>query len=246
MVAFLGGVVIAYASSASYRRRPHANVVDGQLDPQQLVVLDRAALLYIVIGAISFFALQPLLGGVGTVTAVLASLGSLMVVGLCLRLWLARQNSSRAKFWSTTALLPLLSLYTVVQTGFLGNGTTWFVTVASFLFGQSRRRWTYYVLTPVVVFVGLSLFVNYMSARNEIRQLVWHEQAPMSDRLSRVFSIFSEFQWLDFNNRDQAEAIDNRLNRNWLVGLAVERLDAEHSALSAAPDARYTERALTR
>ena len=108
---------------------------------------------------------------------------------------------------------------------FIGFGITWLLIITSFLFGQSRRKWAFYIFAPVVIFVGLSLFVNYMSGRDKIRQAVWREQGATSDRVSKVFSIFTDFQWLDFNNLEQTRAIDRRLNQNWLVGLAIERLE---------------------
>ena len=64
-----------------------------------------------------------------------------------------------------------------------------------------------------------------MAARQEVRQLVWFQQASISDRLERVAGIFQNFQWLDFSNERHREAIDSRLNQNILVGAAVNRLD---------------------
>ena len=78
-----------------------------RLDPRELAALDRAALIYIAIGAIAFFVVGPLLEGVATVTAVISSLGYLLLVGFCLRLWVARQSSDRTKFWLTDGMLTL-------------------------------------------------------------------------------------------------------------------------------------------
>jgi hypothetical protein len=123
------------------------------------------------------------------------------------------------------ALLPLLPLVTLIQGGFLGAGTVWGITIVSFLFVQSKRRFVYFLLAPAVFFVGLSVFVNYMAARDDFRRLVWHQQASIGDRLSRVTDSFQHFEWLDLSNFRHRKFIDLRLNQNEFVGIAVERLE---------------------
>jgi hypothetical protein len=122
--------------------------------------------------------------------------------------------------------LPVIPLATVVQGGFIGFGTYWVLAIVTFLFAQSKRRLGYILVSPAVFFLGLSIFVNYMAARNEIRQLVWYEQASIGDRLNRIGSVFQDFEWLDFSNWRHREAIDSRLNQNLLIGAAVEWLES--------------------
>jgi len=122
--------------------------------------------------------------------------------------------------------LPLLPLVTLTQGGFLGFGTTWAITAASSLFAQSKRKVAYVFAAPVVFFIGLSVFVNYMAARDELRQLVWYEQASLGDRLQRIADVFVNFEWLDLSNSRHREAIDRRLNQNFLVGAAAARLES--------------------
>lgn len=99
------------------------------------------------------------------------------------------------------------------------------MTIVSFLFAQSKRRLVYFLLAPAVFYGGLSVFVNYMAAREEFRQLVWHQQASIDDRLSRVADSFRNFEWLDLSNFRHRKAIDDRLNQNEFIGIAVERLE---------------------
>jgi energy-coupling factor transporter transmembrane protein EcfT len=123
-------------------------------------------------------------------------------------------------------LLPLLPLVTLTQGGFLGFGIMWAVTVAAFLFAQSKRKAAYIFAAPAVFFIGLSLFVNYMAARDDLRQLVWYEQASLGDRLQRIADVFVNFELLDLSNSRHREAIDRRLNQNFLVGAAAARLES--------------------
>src|SRR5258708_26187954 len=119
------------------------------------------------------------------------------------------------------ALLPLLPLATLVTGGFLGYGVNWVLGVVAFLFVIARRRIWFYGTAPVAMFLGLSLFVTYMGQRTVIRDVVWVQQAGLQDRLERASSIITEFELLDLASPDHIEALDERLNQNWLVGAAV-------------------------
>jgi hypothetical protein len=123
-------------------------------------------------------------------------------------------------------LLPLLPLATLVQGGFLGFGTYWVLAIVCFVFSQSKRRIGYYLLTPIVLFVGMSVFVNYMAARKDIREVVWSGHSSIADRIERVEHVFRNFEWLDTSKSEHRTAIDDRLNQNWLIGAAVENLEA--------------------
>ena len=65
--------------------------------------------------------------------------------------------------------------YLAILGGFVGFGTYWILAIVTFILAQSKRRAGYFLLAPIVCFVGLSVFVNYMIARDEIRQLVWYQ-----------------------------------------------------------------------
>src|SRR5262245_10019441 len=125
LVAFLVGVIIArYA----FVRSPNQQASAGQTEnftPRRITVLDRLALLYLIVGCTVSFALLPLAARIPSATAVVAPLGSLIVVGACVRLWVASETQNSLKFWCTMALLPVLPLATLVQGGFLGAGTSW-------------------------------------------------------------------------------------------------------------------------
>src|SRR6266540_2983933 len=227
MTAFLVGVLIAkktdlIARSSSY---PNGGVVEP-LNSPNVEWLDRLGLLYFLVGGFVYFVVMRFSSGIPSIAALLSSLGSLIVVGVCLRLWAAREQRKPLKLWVTIAFLPLLPLGTVVQGGFIGYGMYWVLAIWSFLFAQSSRRLGNLLVAPAIFFIGLSVWVNYAASRNEIRQLVWHQQAGIGDRLQRVADIFRDFRWLDFSNAQHHQAIDLRLNQNFFVGAAVARLDS--------------------
>jgi hypothetical protein len=200
MIAFLGGVLLArYALG----RTANQHSSDGQVkkfNTQRLALIDKLARVYLWIGGVMYFAVGSVIGRIPSMGVIVSALGSLIIVGACLRLWAAREQQLWLKFWSTVALLPLLPLATVVQGGFLGFGAMWVLTIVAFLFAGSRRKAAGLLFAPAVLFVGLSVFVNYMAARGEIRELVWYQQATIGERLQRIADVFGNFAWLNLSD----------------------------------------------
>jgi hypothetical protein len=225
LIAFLIGVTIAryafFPGAVTQVRVPSPH----DFTPLRVAALNRVAWLYLGIG-FSMFAVPSFVADIPSATAVLSSLSGLLIVGVCLRLWIASKIRNSSQFWSTLAALPLLPLHSVLFGGFLGFGTYAAIPIVTFLFAQSKRTVVWFMLAPVVFYVGLSVFVNYMAARGDIRQLVWYENADLGTRLQRIADVFGNFEWLDLSNPRHREAIDMRLNQNWLVGATVARLES--------------------
>jgi hypothetical protein len=228
MVAFLCAVMVARFTA--FRQHPGRRALveaPHVLPPDQAAAVDRRALLYLGLGGIAYFVLLPLLGGIATITAIIASLGSLIIVGLCLRLWAASETRNSWKFWSTIILLPLLPLVSVVQSGLISYGTSWVLAIASFIVCQSKRRFGYVLIAPVVIYIGLSVFVSYMSARNEIRAVVWNHKLELSERIQTVEdAVLRSLAWFDPSNLKHRELIASRLNQNLFTGVAARRFDS--------------------
>lgn len=173
-------------------------------------------------GFISYFVIMPRADVIPSGTALVSSLGSLMVVALWLRLYAA--NHARQKFKSLTALMlvPLLPVGSLIGAGFLGYGTVWAMCCVSFLFVITRWRILFYVLSPAAVVFGASLFATYLAGRTYLR-MSFDYQPGLSDRFAQLSSLLSRFQLLDFSSPLVSLAVDARLNQNSLVGLGVER-----------------------
>lgn len=220
MVAFLAGVILA----RSYVFTSRQYVEGHALPANELSGLDRLALLYLV-GGICYFMLGTFIS-IPSVGAIIAALSSLLIVGASLRLWVAIQEHRPLKLGLTLGLLPLMPAITMVKDGFIGFGTYWLLSCLGFAIAQTRRRVGIFFLAPLVIFMGVSLFVNYMVSRTEFRQAVWFQQVGFADRFERVMNMFRNFEWLDTDNRKHLEVIDGRLNQNIIVGAAVERLQS--------------------
>jgi hypothetical protein len=185
--------------------------------------LNRWGQILLFVGVISYFVLVPISTLVPSVTSLVASLGATLVVGIWLQLYSASISRNRRRTITILCLLPLLPLATVALFGFLGLGMYWVLSALAFQFIVARRRLGVYVSAPIVVFLGLSIFVTYMGQRNAIREVTWDEQAGLLARLDRVGNLVTDFEWLDLASPSQEAALSGRLNQNWLVGVGVLR-----------------------
>jgi len=219
MVAFTVGVLLA--RSYVFASRRHTRII---FLPQQLASLDRLGLLYLL-GGFCYFMMGSFVS-IPSVGAIIAALSSLLIVGVSLRLWVALQEKKTVKVWLTLGMLPALPAITMVKDGFIGFGTYWLISCVGFALAQTRRRLVFFVLAPFALFIGISLFVNYMASRTEFREAVWFRQVGLADRFQRVADMFRKFEWLDTENRKHLEVIDGRLNQNIIVGAAVDRLQS--------------------
>ena len=176
-----------------------------------------------IFGVFSYFILIPIAARAPSLTSLVSPFGTLLVIGLWLRLYGAAQRGELEKTAQTLLLLPLLPLATLSTAGFIGYGVSWVIAAVAFFFVISRTRLLFYILAPVVVFLGLSFFVAYMGERTGIRDLVWNEQAGIGERFGRISEIFTKFQPLDLKSTEHVKALDDRLNQNLMVGVGVER-----------------------
>ena len=163
------------------------------------------------------------LGTLPSASAIISTGPQLVVAGLVLSCWMAWRERKPFKIAGWLALSLLLPITTVLTSGFLGYGIVAILTVVTFVIGLVSSPWKIVVGGTALTYLGLSLFVSYMRDRNDIRQSVWGEES-YEDRANRVSETLSTFEWFDPDNHKHLERIDDRLNQNYLVGAAVNRL----------------------
>lgn len=179
----------------------------------------------LIAGAVSYFVLLPATARFSSVTSLISPLGTLLIVGIWMRLYGATFRGNSMKVSQTLSLSTLMPLSTLGSAGYLGYGVYWLISVVAFQFTIERRRIVFYAAAPIVAFLGLSLFSAYMGERIAIRDAVWYQNAGISDRLDRIAQIFVHFHPLDLNDRRDVGALEERLNQNILVGLGVNRAE---------------------
>jgi hypothetical protein len=69
----------------------------------------------------------------------------------------------------------------------------------------------------------LTIFVNYFAYRDAMRDAVWGGSS-LDERMDVVKDAFTHAQLFDLSNPRHQVALDQRLNQNFFVGLAAERI----------------------
>src|SRR6516162_8271597 len=187
MAFFVGAVAVLPQRTTSVKAHQQAASAD---------FFSRISWRMLTIGTIGYFVILPLAALVPSFSAIASVTGLLIMLGFWLRFYAADSRETL----STLAMVPLFPLSTLVTRGFLGFGTVWAVTMVAFCFVIARRRIWFYLASPVVIFLGLSLFVTYFQQRQYIRDVVWDENTTTMERLDKVTKLVTDFQFLDLSN----------------------------------------------
>jgi hypothetical protein len=219
MAAFVAGAIVARLTrqtrSAIVRQLPESGTGFGNLGWRALAI-----------GAGSYLLLSSVFGRLASATAIVSSFSNLLILGFWMLLYRTGSLAAERRRLLALGLLPLLPLTTLLAGGFLAYGIHWVLGILAFCYVEARRRLWILFVSPLLLFLGLSLFVTYMDQREAIRDVVWYEQASFFVRLEQVSRIITGFQLLDLSSDAHLAAIDDRLNQNALVGAAVARHQA--------------------
>jgi hypothetical protein len=215
MTAFIAGAI---AARIMPMRTTSAKAFQPTFSHDTLSWLSRRML---TVGISFYFVLSPVSGLVPSSTAIISVGGELLVLGLWFWVYSAETAKDSRQVSLIFVMLPLLPLSTLVTGGFIGFGTTWVLSFVAFYFVIARRRIWFYIATPAVIFLGLSLFVTYAQQREDIRDLIWYQDSSIAQRLNQVSKLVTEFQFLDLSDERHQFALDQRLNQNSLVGTGV-------------------------
>jgi len=114
-------------------------------------------------------------------------------------------------------------IVTIGFLGFAGYGASAATFVWTLVLRFFRPRWLSLIVLGVIVYAGLTFYVNWMRERDQIRTSVWGEQS-FGHRFERVMGLIENFEPLSWGKQYHLELIDLRLNQNDLVGKAVLNL----------------------
>jgi hypothetical protein len=186
---------------------------------------ERLPATYVLIGIISYLVLTPLLGRIPTVSALSGATTQLVIGGFCLGLWYFWFAGQRKKFVLLLLLAFALPMITILRQGFLGYGAVALITIVSFIAVFYRPRWRLVLMGATVAYLGFSFYVTYMRDRGELRESVWGGQSAV-ERVARLSRTLTGIEWFNPANPMHILRITGRLNQNYLVGAAVERIEA--------------------
>lgn len=248
ILGFMVGSVIAgpLLLSALEPPRSHTPEAERRLPDARL------PLTYVLIGISSYLILAPLLGRIPTVSALVGSTSQLVIAGFCLALWYYWFAGQRRRFLIVLVLAFALPMITILRQGFLGYGAVALIAVVSFIAVFYRPRWKLILMGAAVAYLGFSFYVTYMRDRGELRATVWGGRSVV-ERIGQLSATVTGIEWFNPANPTHILRITGRLNQNYLVGAAVERMEARttepangetvwHAVLSLIPRALWPDK----
>jgi len=158
-----------------------------------------------------------------SVSAAVDKGGGIWMLGVLLALRAAVQRGDHKRIGVWLGALMVYPILMLLLGGFLSYGSAAIIIVCSALTISTRSYWRVVVGITVFVFLSLSIFVTYFQHRDYIRDQVWGG-APLEARIDSVVDMVRDFEWLDPTNRMHLIALDERLNQNYFVGLAAQRI----------------------
>ncbi|MDB6120346.1 MAG: hypothetical protein JWO08_4127 [Verrucomicrobiaceae bacterium] len=174
----------------------------------------------LLISLLFFFFLRPILNRIPSLSSIASAGSYLSVVSITFFLREAYQKKNTSKFYMWLAATTLFPAVTVISMGFAGFGILAALTVWAFTFYFYRPRWLSTTVVIVFFYLGLSLYINYMRERDDIRESVWQLKG-LSSRVEKAVRVFTNFQLFNAYNQSHLEMVDIRLNQNDFVGKAV-------------------------
>jgi hypothetical protein len=210
-LAFIGGVWLARFLNPTMPRQ-------GPVDRHRFFV-------FCVLGGWFFNYGVSFLRGIPTLGAALDKGSAIWMLGVMLGLRVALRNGDVVWMAIWLAALAVFPILTLLYGGFLSYGALAVIIVCSILVISVRSRLRITVGAVLAVFVGLTLFVNYYVNRDNIRAVVWRGAAGFEQRVEAAKRIFTNFEWFDPSNARHQIALDERLNQNYFVGRAADRIE---------------------
>jgi hypothetical protein len=174
-------------------------------------------------GWVLVYALTPLLG-VPSIGAMIEKGGAIWMLGVMLGLRHAVVRSDLRSLVGWLAALAVYPALTLILSGFLSYGSAAAIIVLSLLAVSVRRFLSVFIGAVAAGAIGLSIFVNYFIARDQIRSVTW-SNASFDKKVDSVIEAFSEIGPLNIGNDKHAIALDDRLNQNYFAGLAADRIE---------------------
>jgi hypothetical protein len=162
---------------------------------------------------------------VPSIGAVVSRGGAIWMLGVLLALRSAYLRRNRGMAFRWLAVLSLYPIFMLLLGGFLSYGAMAVIIVLSGLVVTTRSPVRLGVVSVVLLVFGMSVFQGYFQHRPEIRQAVWNGKAG-TDRIDATIQAIKDMKLPSKSDKLQMYALDQRLNQNYFVGLAAQRIDA--------------------
>lgn len=185
------------------------------------MIRERMPSFLLILSLLFFFIFAPIMRAVPSLGSMGNAGTGLSVIAVCLGCWRAWEKHDTKKLlqWIVVSSVSF-PFVTVIFLGFMSYGVAAATLVWLFVFSFYRPRWLSSLVLFVLVYAGMSLYINYMASRNAIRRSVWGEEA-ITSRIETATRMFSHFEFLSPTNNNHLELIDIRMNLNNVIGISV-------------------------
>lgn len=182
----------------------------------------RFAVFCLVTGLLVTYTLR-LIVNIPSIGAIIEKSGGIWVLGVLIGLQSAVRRGDARQIALWLAAMGVYPVLTLLLGGFLSFGSTPVFIILSALVISTRSSWRVGIGLPVVALVFFTMFLSYFQNRDEIRDAVWGG-SDMKTRMSEAATIVTDMELFDPGNQHHLEALDRRLNQNYFVGRADQRI----------------------
>lgn len=186
----------------------------------------------LLLGVMANFVLLPLAGRIPSLSAFVSQLASLTNVAIVLIYAQAATHSPPKQIIMFGALaLSVLSMFIILTLdGFLWFGTMPLVFTIVFSLRYLKKTWQTVIILGIASYLGMSLYITYISSRNEIRSVAW-SNANLTDRVGNINSnIFENFQLINMKD-ENLDLLEARLSLTHLTGTGVNYMRQNNQEL---------------
>jgi hypothetical protein len=212
--AFMVGVIVVVSNSGSWEcKKPIQLANPGLL---------RFAFFCLWTGLLVTYTLRVIVR-IPSIGAIIEKGGGIWVLGVLLGLQSALSRGSPRQTALWVASMGVYPSLTLLFGGFLSFASIPVFIILSTLTISTRSSWRVAIGLPVVALVFFTFFLSYFQSRDRIRDAVWGG-GTLNSRISESSLIFTGLEIFDPQKQSHLNALDLRLNQNYFVGRAEQRI----------------------
>ncbi len=177
----------------------------------------------LIVGWIVTFSVRHLLVGIPSFNAVADTGAQIWILPIILAFAICVHRGDILGFiiWGLASVLFPVTM--LIFGGFLCHGVETMVICLAVLVVLARSHLVVVTVLSIISVAGMAIFISYFLVRADIRDVAWGE-ASVQEQIIESTRIVTEFRFLDLEDPDHLDALNQRLNQGFFAGLAAFRL----------------------
>jgi hypothetical protein len=160
-----------------------------------------------------------------SIGAVIEKAGGIWVLGVLIGLAAAIKRGNMTGIIIWLLVMSIYPLFVLLVGGFLSFGSTPIFIILTAIAVSTKSNLRVFLGIVIGSLLFFHLFLSYFQNRDSIRNAVWGGQA-MESRIESSLRILTDIEIFDPNNLSHLNALDQRLNQNFFVGRAAQRIES--------------------